>query len=48
MEFMLDNNGQPQFLCIDKGGQKVNVGSKLSDFTIIRKLTTFKKLIFTF
>ena len=35
---MLDNNGQPQFLCIDKGGQKVNVGSKLSDFTIIRKL----------
>ena len=38
MEFMLDKNGQPQFLCIDKGGEKVNVGSKLSDFTIVRKL----------
>ena len=35
---MLDNNGQPRFLCIDKGGQKVNVGSKLSDFNIVRNL----------
>ena len=35
---MLDNNGQPQFLCIDKGGQKVNVGTKLSDFIIVRNL----------
>ena len=38
MEFMLDNNGQPQFLCIDKGGEKVNVGTKLTDFTVVRNL----------
>ena len=35
---MIDNNGLPRFLAIDKGGQKVNVGSKLSDFTIARNL----------
>ena len=38
IEFTLDANGQPQFLCIDKGGEKVDVGSKLSDFNIIRPL----------
>jgi len=38
MEFMLDENGKPRLLCIDKGGQKVNVGSKLSDFNIVRNL----------
>ena len=37
-EFMLDNNGQPKILLIDKGGEKVNVGSKLSDFTIVKNL----------
>ena len=35
---MLDQNGQPQFLCIDKGGQKVDVGKKLSDFTVVKNL----------
>ena len=38
LEFSLDANGQPRFLCIDKGGEKVNVGSHLSDFQIIRPL----------
>ena len=38
VEFTLDKNGKPQFLCIDKGGQNVNVGSKLSDFNIVRNL----------
>ena len=38
VEFMLDKDGKPQFLCIDRGGTKVNVGSKLSDFTIVRNL----------
>ena len=38
VEFTLDANGQPRFLCIDKGGEKVNVGSKLSDFQIVRPL----------
>ena len=38
VEFTLDKNGQPQFLCIDKGGEKVNVGSKLDDFQIVRPL----------
>ena len=37
-EFMMDENGKPQFLLIDKGGTKVNVGSKLSDFTIVKNL----------
>ena len=35
---MTDTNGKPQLLFIDKGGKKVNVGSKLSDFTIVKKL----------
>ena len=38
VEFTLDQNGQPQFLCIDKGGEKVNVGSKLDDFQVVRPL----------
>ena len=38
IEFTLDANGQPRFLCIDKGGEKVNVGSKLDDFQIVRPL----------
>ena len=38
IEFTLDSNGQPRFLCIDKGGEKVNVGSKLEDFQIVRPL----------
>ena len=37
-EFMMDKNGKPQFLLIDKGGTKVNVGSKLSDFTVVKNL----------
>ena len=37
-EFMMDKKGQPQILLIDKGGEKVNVGSKLSDFTIVKDL----------
>ena len=35
---MIDSNGQPRLLAIDKGGQKINVGSKLSDFNIVRNL----------
>jgi serine/threonine protein kinase len=38
IEFTLDANGQPRFLCIDKGGEKVNVGSKLEDFQVVRPL----------
>jgi len=38
IEFTLDSNGQPRFLCIDKGGEKVNVGSKLEDFQVVRPL----------
>ena len=38
VEFMMDENGKPQFLLIDKGGTKVNVGSKLSDFTVVKNL----------
>ena len=38
IELMTDTNGKPQLLFIDKGGKKVNVGSKLSDFTIVKKL----------
>ena len=35
---MTDTNGRPQLLFIDKGGKKVYVGSKLSDFIIVKKL----------
>ena len=38
IEFTLDANGQPRFLCLDKGGEKVNVGSKLEDFQVVRPL----------
>ena len=37
-EFTINSSGQPQLLFIDKGNKKVNVGSKLSDFIIKRKL----------
>ena len=36
-EFMTDSNGRPQIYFIDKGRKKVNVGNKLSDFSIERK-----------
>ena len=35
---MTDSNGKPQIIFIDKGSKKVNVGSKLSDYTIVKKL----------
>ena len=35
---MMDSNGRPQLLFIDKGGKKINVGSKFSDFNIEKKL----------
>jgi len=37
-EFMTDSNGRPQIYFIDKGRKKVDVGNKLSDFTIQREL----------
>jgi serine/threonine protein kinase len=37
-EFTINSSGQPQLLFIDKGNKKVNVGSKLSDFIVKRKL----------
>ena len=37
-EIMADNNGKFQILFIDKGEKKIDVGSKLSDFTIKKKL----------
>lgn len=37
-DFTVDANGQPQLLYIDKGQHKVNVGNKLSDFDIVRRL----------
>ena len=37
-EFMSDTNGKLQFLLIDKGYKKVNVGTKKSDFVIQKKL----------
>lgn len=37
-EFKLTDQGEPQLLFIDKGNQKVNVGSRLSDFNIEKKL----------
>ena len=38
IEFHLDEKGEPQFLCIDKGGDKINVGSSLEDFKIVKPL----------
>ena len=37
-ELMFDKNGKPLIAFIDKGNKKVNVGSKLSDFKVIREL----------
>ena len=37
-ELITDSNGKPGILFIDKGGKNVNVGSKLSDFIIQKKL----------
>jgi len=37
-EFMTDSNGRPQIYFIDKGRKKIDVGNKLSDFTIQREL----------
>ena len=37
-EFSIGSDGKPQLLYIDKGKKKVNVGNKLSDFDIQRKL----------
>ena len=37
-EFMTDSNGRPQIYFIDKGKKTVDVGNKLSDFTIQREL----------
>ena len=38
IELMSDSNGKMQLLFIDKGGKKINVGSKLSDFNIEKRL----------
>ena len=37
-EFSMDESGKPQLLYIDKGNKNVKVGSKLSDFTLEKKL----------
>ena len=37
-EFTITSDGKPQLLFIDKGRKKVNVGNKLEDFEIQRKL----------
>ena len=37
-DFSLDENGKPQFLYIDKGKKKLNVGNKLSDFNIEKQI----------
>lgn len=37
-ELSINQNGQPSLLYIDKGNNKVNVGTKLSDFDIEKKL----------
>ena len=37
-DLTIDQNGQPQLLYIDKGKKKTNVGNKLSDFIIEKKL----------
>ena len=37
-EFTITQDGKPQLLFIDKGRKKVNVGNKLEDFDIQRKL----------
>ena len=37
-ELTISQSGQPQLLFIDKGKEKVNVGSKLDDFNIEKQL----------
>ena len=37
-DFSLDENGKPQFLYIDKGKKKLNVGNNLSDFIIEKQI----------
>ena len=37
-DFLLDENRKPQFLYIDKGKKKLNVGNKLSDFNIEKQI----------
>ena len=37
-EYMTDSNGKPMIKFIDKGFKKVNVGSKLSDFDLLKEL----------
>ena len=38
-DFSLDENRKPQFLYIDKGKKKLNVGNKLSDFNIEKQIS---------
>ena len=37
-DYTMDQDGQIQFLYIDKGRNKVNVGNKLSDFVVQKVL----------
>ena len=37
-ELSTDSSGKPQLFYIDKGNKNINVGSQLSDFTIIKEL----------
>ena len=37
-EVMMNADGKSQLLLIDQRGKKVDVGSKLSDFNIVKKL----------
>ena len=37
-EFTIDSSGKPQLFFIDKGNTNINVGSKLSNFTIEKEL----------
>ena len=37
-EVSIDSSGKPQLLYIDKGNKNINVGSQLSDFTMVKEL----------
>ena len=37
-EFTIDSSGKPQLFFIDKGNSNINVGSRLSDFTVEKEL----------
>ena len=37
-DFSIDESGRPLILSIDKGKKKIEVGNKLSDFTIEKQL----------